>query len=60
MNPVNAVIRGHLWQPDGAVHGKLVESENLSGGTELLFDSRLNMYKTVVVSSSNGPWPGSL
>ncbi len=60
MNPVNAVIRGHLWQPDGAVHGKLVESENLSGGTELLFDSRLNMYKTVIVSSSNGPWPGSL
>lgn len=60
MNPDNAVIRGHLWQPDGEVHGPLVESENLSGGTELLFDSRLNMYKTVVVSSNNGPWPGDL
>lgn len=60
MNPASAVIRGHLWQPTGEVHGTLVESENLSGGTELLFDSSLNMYKTIVVSSSNGPWPGAL
>lgn len=60
MDPNSAVIRGHLWQPAGAEHGSLVESENLSGGTELLFDSRLKMYKTVIVSSSNGPWPGEL
>ncbi len=60
MNPANAVIRGHLWQPNGKVHGPQVEEENLSGGTELLFDSGLNMYKTIVVSSSNGPWPGAL
>ncbi len=57
INPESAVIRGHLWQPDGEVHGSLVESENLSGGTELPFDSELNMYKTIVTSSSNGPWP---
>lgn len=60
MNPKSAVIRGHLWQPEGQVEGTLVESENLSGGTELLFDTKLNMYKTIIVSSSNGPWPGDL
>lgn len=60
MNADNAVIRGHLWQPNGAEHGALVESENLSGGTELLFDANMNMYKTVVVSSTNGPFPGEL
>ena len=60
MNPENAVIRGHLWQPAGQVKGSLVESENLSGGTELPFDNTFSAYKTIVVSSSNGPWPGDL
>lgn len=60
MNSESAVIRGHLWQPGGEVQGTQVEAENLSGGTELPFDSTLNMRKTIVVSSSNGPWPGDL
>lgn len=59
MNPANAVIRTHLWQPGGQTYGPLVEDENLSGGTSLtLYPGSSSLYKTTVVSSSNGPWPG--
>ena len=59
INSSNAVIRTHLWQPDGQTYGPLVEDENLSGGTPLtLYPGSSTLYKTTVVSSSNGPWPG--
>lgn len=67
MNPVNAVIRTHLWQPGGEEYGSEVVEENLSGGTALpvydgpplAFASTITgkLYKTVVISSNNGPWP---
>ncbi|MEM0123761.1 MAG: Rieske 2Fe-2S domain-containing protein [Conexivisphaerales archaeon] len=70
MNPKSAVIRTHLWEPNGEVHGPEVMKENLSGGTVLPFynggtplsmASKVNgnIYETIVVSSSNGPWPGT-
>ncbi|AAT43718.1 Rieske 2Fe-2S domain-containing protein [Picrophilus oshimae] len=71
INSKNAVIRTHLWYPGGEVHGPEVIKENLSGGTPIR-ESRMSvpsslssitasrvLYKTTVVSSSNGPWPGS-
>jgi len=58
MNPVNAVIRTHLWQPNGEVYGPEVVQENLSGGSALPYDDSLGNYKTVVVSSSNFKWSG--
>ncbi len=67
MNPVNAVIRSHLWEPGGEVYGKEVQEENLSGGSMLpVYDGpplalsatvKGPIYKTIVVSSANGPWP---
>ena len=67
LNPVNAVIRTHLWEPGGEEYGTLVKDENLSGGTPLpVYDGPTlgmssqftgTIYKTIVVSSSNGPWP---
>lgn len=60
MNPVNAVIRTHLWQPNGETYGPEVEKEDLSGGTPLpIYDINNNIYRATVVSSSNGPWPGN-
>ena len=60
MNPLNAVIRTHLWQPNGQTYGSKVQEENLSGGTALqLYQGSKTLYKTTVVSSSNGPWPGN-
>ena len=60
MDPNSVVIRGHLKQPGGEESGLDVKDENLSGGTPLHFSSRFNKYKTVVTSSTNGPWPGGL
>ncbi len=67
INPVNAVIRSHLWEPGGQEYGPGVEQENLSGGSLLpVYDGpalslsgsiKGPMYKTIVVSSANGPWP---
>ncbi len=67
MNPVNAVIRSHLWEPGGQEYGAGVEAENLSGGSllpeydgpPLALSSSVSgpIYKTIVVSSANGPWP---
>lgn len=67
MNPANAVIRTHLWQPGGEEYGNGVVDENLSGGTLLpLYDGPAlpfspgpdgKIYKSIVISSSNGPWP---
>ncbi len=70
MNPESAVIRTHIWEPNGQVHGPEVEEENLSGGTVLpIYNGRTplslankingNIYQTIVVTSSNGPWPGT-
>ncbi|MGC8662036.1 MAG: ubiquinol-cytochrome c reductase iron-sulfur subunit, partial [Nitrososphaeria archaeon] len=69
MNPESAVIRTHLWEPNGEVHGPEVVNENLSGGTSLplyngstplsLANKISNIYETIVVTSSNGPWPGT-
>ncbi|MHB1708787.1 MAG: Rieske (2Fe-2S) protein [Thermoplasmataceae archaeon] len=60
MNPLNAVIRTHLWQPNGETYGSEVQEENLSGGTALtLYQGSTSLYKATVVSSSNGPWPGN-
>ncbi len=67
LNPVNAVIRTHLWQPGGEEYGSGVEAENLSGGTLLpTYDGPAlspsvqvtgTIYKSIVISSANGPWP---
>ncbi len=58
MNPVNAVIRGHIWNPTGDPYGTNVEDENLSGGDPLPYDDNLGVYKSVVVSNSNFQWSG--
>ncbi|MGC8609618.1 MAG: ubiquinol-cytochrome c reductase iron-sulfur subunit [Thermoplasmata archaeon] len=58
MNPVNAVIRGHLWNSIQNPYGSQVEEENLSGGDPLPYDENLRVYKSVVVSSTNANWPG--
>ena len=67
INPMNAVIRSHLWEPGGQEYGTEVQAENLSGGSllpvydgpPLALSGSVNgpIYKTIVVSSANGPWP---
>lgn len=69
MNPESAVIRTHLYEPGGEVHGSEVMDENLSNGTALpLYNGttplsitskiKQPVYKSIVATSSNGPWPG--
>ncbi len=60
MNSESPVIRTHQFLPNGEIYGSQVETENMSGRTELpIYSQTENVYKSIVVSSSNGPWPGN-